>query len=293
MKSLEELNLIDDFLMNAVAQDREVGEPCLKRILSVLLEREIDQVEITPQRLIKGWRPEIKGVRLDVEVRELVSDANGDKIVASIFDVEPHNQDDLAFPKFARYRQARIDGNYMQRGDRTYEKLPDLYIISITGFDVFGEDQMVYTFHNQCKEVPRLVYKDGVNLIFFNTEGTKGGSQAIRNMLKYIRNSREISAVDEDTRAIDGFVQQVKTDPILRESYMTIGDVIDREKRYERRDTRIDDILDLLADLGEIPDGLRSQLEGIRDEGVLKHLHKVAAHAESIEDFNLHMPIDL
>jgi hypothetical protein len=99
--------------------------------------------------------------------------------------------------------------------------------------------------------------------------------------------------VDEDTRAIDGFVQQVKTDPILRESYMTIGDVIDREKRYERRDTRIDDILDLLADLGEIPDGLRSQLEGIRDEGVLKHLHKVAAHAESIEDFNLHMPIDL
>jgi len=53
MRSLEELSLIDDFLMNAVAQDQEVGKPCLRKILSVLLEREIDDVEIIPQNFSK------------------------------------------------------------------------------------------------------------------------------------------------------------------------------------------------------------------------------------------------
>lgn len=294
MRSLEELSLIDDFLMNAVAQDQEVGKLCLREILSVLLEREIDDVEITPQKVIQGWNPELRGVRLDVEVRERsVSDTAGEMTVASVYDIEPHKQNDLNFPKYARYRQARIDGNNVKRGKREYERLPDLYIITITNFDIFGENQVVYTFQNRCREVPQLDYEDGVKLIFFNTEGEKGGSQAVRNMLKYIRSSREASAVDEATKTIDGFVRQIRTDPIIREGYMTFGEIIDRENRVTENNTRINDILELLGDLGEIPETLRAKLAQIKDEAILRQLLKEAAHADSIEAFCLQLPLDL
>jgi len=39
-RSLEDLNVIDDFLMNAAASDREGGEEFCRLILSTLLERE-------------------------------------------------------------------------------------------------------------------------------------------------------------------------------------------------------------------------------------------------------------
>ncbi len=298
MRSLEELSLIDDFLMNAVAQDQEVGKPCLRKILSVLLEREIDDVEIIPQKGIQGWTSELRGVRLDVEVREKrINDTDKGETIANVYDLEPHLKKDLNFPKYVRYRQARIDGNYVKRGDRKYEGLPDLYIITITNFDIFEENQMVYTFQKQCKEVPELCYEDGVKLVFFNAAGKFGGSQAIRNMLQYIRNSRETSAVDEATKEVNGFVRQIKTDPIIREGYMTFGEIIDRENRETAKNTRIstrvDSIIELLEDLGDVPDSLREKLAQIKDEEILKQLHKEAAHADSIEAFCLHMPIDL
>ncbi len=310
MRSLEELNLIDDFLMNAVAQDREVGKLCLREILSVLLEREIDEVEVTPQKTIQGWSPELRGVRLDVEVREKkVPDSAGEETIANVYDIEPHQQDNLNFPKYARYRQARIDGNYAKRGNREYEKLPDLYIITITNFDIFKKDQVVYTIRNKCKEVPELEYKDGVKLIFFNTEGKYGGSQAVRNMLKYIRDSREASAVDAATKVIDGFVRQIRTDPVIREGYMTFGDIIDRERREAAQEaaqeaareadhlatcrTRVNDILGLLEELGDVPERLRIRLAQINDEELLKQLLKEAAHADSIEAFCLQIPVNL
>ncbi len=298
MRSLEELNLIDDFLMNAVAQDQEVGKPCLRKVLSVLLEREIDEVEITAQKVIQGWAPDLRGVRLDVEIREKrKADTNEEETIANVYDVEPHTKDDLNFPKYARYRQARIDGSYVKRGDRDYERLPDLYIITITNSDIFGADQMVYTFRKQCKEVPELYYEDGVKFVFFNTSGKIGGSQSIRNMLQYIRSSREASAVDDATRTVDGFVRQIKTDPIIREGFMTFGEIIDRERReaddHAVHRTRVNAILELLEDLGDVPVSLREKLAMIKDEETLKQLHKAAAHADSIEAFCLQMPMDL
>ena len=50
-KTLKELNLIDDFLMNCIAVDPEVAEPCFKRILSVLLQRDIGSVHVVAQAI--------------------------------------------------------------------------------------------------------------------------------------------------------------------------------------------------------------------------------------------------
>ena len=78
---------------------------------------------------------------------------------------------------------------------------------------------------------------------------------------------------------------------------MTFGEIIDRENRETAKNTRIstrvDSITELLEDLGDVSDSLREKLAQIKDEDTLRYLLKEAAHADSIEAFCLHMPIDL
>lgn len=44
-RKFEELNVLDDFLINAIASDPEVGEPFCRTVLSVLLQKQIEQTE--------------------------------------------------------------------------------------------------------------------------------------------------------------------------------------------------------------------------------------------------------
>ncbi len=56
-------------------------------------------------------------------------------------------------------------------------------------------------------------------------------------------------------------------------------------KRTIITETKVDSILELLEDLGEIPESLEKELYGQTDFDVLKRWLKIAAKAESIEQF--------
>lgn len=58
-------------------------------------------------------------------------------------------------------------------------------MIMITNFDPFGEDSMVYTFENTCKEFPHIEYRDGLKFIYFNVTGKKCVTQA-KKRIAYI-----------------------------------------------------------------------------------------------------------
>ena len=115
--------------------------------------------------------------------------------------------------------------------------MPDLYVILITNFDLFGRDYMMYTFRQTCKEEADIIYEDGLTLLYFNTTGTRGGSRAIENMLEYLQDSRGIKAVDEATRKLAGYIENVRKNSELKGVYMTVGDYIDNERREEREET--------------------------------------------------------
>ncbi len=231
MKTIDEVNLMDDVFMNLVASDPEVGEDFCRTFLSVLLQRKIGRVKVTSQCVLPGTGLGLRGVRLDVEVKELKDEQEALGEFANVYDIEPHTTDDADFPRMLRFRQAKIDSRLMQAGDNDFEHLPDLYVILISDFDAFGEGYMLYTIRNQCVEVPDAEYDDGLHFLYFNTTGKKGGSEAIRNMLEYMQNSRESAAVDTATKEVDRCVQNVRLDPAVRGKYMTFGDRIDREKR--------------------------------------------------------------
>ena len=236
MKKWEELDVLDNYLINAVASDPEVAEPFFRRLLSVLLQRKVGKIRVETEKFIPGVIPDKRGIRLDVEVDEYLSDGTDEPAVANVYDIEPHLQDDSNFPKLMRFRQARLDSRHMKSGDKDYSHMPDLYVILITNFDVFDKDCMIYTFRHICKEEPDIEYNDGLTILYFNTNGTKGGSRDIENMLKYLQDSREVMAVDEATKELDGYIESVKENASLKGDYMDFGDLIDN---YVEREVKI------------------------------------------------------
>ena len=199
-----------------------MGEPFYRLLLSVLLGKELKTVRVLAQQVIPAATPELRGIRMDVEITEY-----DEGTVTNIYDMEPHLKDGLHLPKHNRYYQAKIDGRYVKRGLKDFSEIPNLYVITITNYDIFGRDYMMYTVRNRCEEIPDMEYDDGLQFIYFNTKGQKGGSQAIKNMLKYIQNSDSKNAVDDATRKIDYYVRKVKNLPEVEAGYMTLGDWID------------------------------------------------------------------
>lgn len=234
MKRLEDMNLMDDFLNNAAAGYAPVGAELYKTILEVLLNRSLGEIKIINQKVIAPPEPGMRGIRLDVAISEYDDIGN----TVSFYDYEPHKgqKSDYDFPAYNRFRLARIDSKMMKNGDNDFSHMPEIYIITITDYDIFDADCMVYSFSNKCEEHPDIRYNDRVHFVYFNTKGTQGGSEQIKNMLTYIQDSRCENAVDESTKHVDSLVSRVKSAEEVRENYMTFGDVIDREKKesYEQ-----------------------------------------------------------
>lgn len=69
-KSLQELDLIDNFLSNAIASNEEINEPFYRLLLSVLLGRKLKKIQVLAQQIIPATTPELRGIRMDVEITE-------------------------------------------------------------------------------------------------------------------------------------------------------------------------------------------------------------------------------
>ena len=223
-KPLEDLNVIDDFLMNRLASDKEVGETFCRVVLSTLLQREIGKVNVTVQKVLPPACPDLKGIRLDVKVEEPVErvhdDGTKDKAAMNIYDIEPHLAAGTNLPRHNRFYQALADSSNLKSGENDYRHLPDLYVLMILDKDPFGYDYMMYRIRNKCEEVDELDYEDGLRFYYFYTGGNKGGNDQIKTMLRYIRNSREENATDSATKKIHKLAEKVKIHPEVRKSYM-------------------------------------------------------------------------
>ncbi|MCR5802129.1 MAG: hypothetical protein K6G57_07360 [Lachnospiraceae bacterium] len=265
-KTIDEANLIDDLLMKLVVSDPNVGADFCRVLLSVLLQKKVGEVKVMAQVELPGDNETFRGVRIDVEVEE--PDIDFPDMVANVFDIEPHTKKEKGFARTMRFRQAKIDSRRMKSGDDDFSHLPNLYVISITNYDPFGQDYMLYTIYNRCKEVPMLEYDDGLCYLYFNTMGTLGGSESIKNMLNYIQDSRKNAVVDEATSEISNYVESVRSDPVRRERYMTFGEKMDLlykegrdEGREEGREQQL--LIQIIKKLekGKAPEQIADELE--------------------------------
>ena len=70
MKKLEEMNLVDDFLMNSLISHKIYGEKASRYLLECILSKKIGKLMVVPQRFFPGVNPESHGVRLDIYLDE-------------------------------------------------------------------------------------------------------------------------------------------------------------------------------------------------------------------------------
>ena len=284
-RKLEELNVLDDFMLSVLAADEEVGEEFCRELLSILLQREIGQVKVITQKAIMAFTPEHRGIRLDVEVNEAKSaEVNGIQAL-NVYDIESHLQNNTDFPRHNRFYQAKIDGRYLKSGEKDFRYMPDLYVITITDYDPFGKDYMVYTVHNKCEEDLDLEYDDGLKFYYFNTTGTKGGNTEIRELLLYLKDSKEKNAVNEDLKKIHQYVNKIKLRPEVREEYMRFDEIIEWERADAKTETKAEIILQILENYGEIPESLKEGVMEQKDDEILDKMIRTAVKVKSIEQF--------
>ena len=287
------MDVLDDFLMNAVASDAEVGESFCRILLTILLGKRIGKIRIIGQHFLQGLREGRRGIRMDVEVEE-IKENDPEMPVLNVYDLEPHSRkkgEDLL--RRNRFYQAKIDAVHLNSGEDDFGKLPDLYVINLLDYDPFGFDYMLYTVHNKCDEVADLDYDDGLKFLYFNTKGTKGGSSEIRELLRFLQKSKEENVVNESIAKLYDCVENVKVKPEVQKGYMMLEEYIYYERKEAAEEATAEtiiantreNIIELLEDLGEIPQDIRDRIEEQEDAAVLKHWLKDAAKAPAFDHF--------
>ena len=223
-KTLEELNLLDDFLFNAMLTYPDTGEAFIRKLLETLFDRKFPHLKIHPQKTFIGLNTGLRGARLDVYIEEDGSVQIHDEAIPTFYDVEPdHNKDAAqikAFPKRARFYHAAIDRVALKSGEN-FGKLKKVYVIFICDYDPFGCDRVLYTIKNKCLEEPELPYNDDTETWVLYTRGKKGNiSKSLRQLLSYMENTNQSNAINEDLREIQLMVDQVKHDGEVSLQYM-------------------------------------------------------------------------
>ena len=221
-KTLEELDLLDDFLFNAMLTYPDTGEAFIRKLLETLFDRKFPHLKIHPQKTFIGLNTGLRGARLDVYIEEDGSVQIHDEAIPTVYDVEPdHNKDAAqtkAFPKRARFYHAAIDRVALKSGEN-FGKLKKVYVIFICDYD--GCDRVLYTIKNKCLEEPELPYNDDAETWVLYTRGKKGNiSKNLRQLLSYMENTNQSNAINEDLREIQLMVDQVKHDGEVSLQYM-------------------------------------------------------------------------
>ena len=224
-KKLEELNLLDDFLFNAMMTYPEMGEKFTRKILKLLFNKEFRNLKVIVQKSYGGLNTDLRGARLDVYVESDDSaeiDASED---VSVYDLEPDKNDKAkyiaAFPQRIRFYHAIIDSRSLKSGE-DFGKLKRVYVIFICNYDPFGYGRVKYTIRNMCVEESEMPYDDGAQTTVLYTKGTKGDdiSEELRQFLNYMENTTQTNAVNDTLKDIQKMVDIVKRDGEVSLSYM-------------------------------------------------------------------------
>lgn len=233
-RPFEDLDIIDNYLATAVASDPVVGKDFSRALVEGLLQIELkDNIHVNIERTLIGDTPKKRGIRMDIEVCEYDTDKFA-SVPLNVYDIEPNKRDDINIIKHNRFYQAKIDSRNLASGEKDFIKLPNLFVIMITNYDPFGYGYMLYTVRNRCEEVPKLEYEDGLQFLYFNTTGTRGGNEELKRFLTYIQDSKTLNVTDNATKRLHDMLVQVKESPEARDAYMMWEEMI----FYERRDAK-------------------------------------------------------
>ena len=153
-KTLQELNLMDDFLLYQLVSHPVFGEQFSRELLRIILGKAVGKLKVVPQKVYYGTDTMYHGARLDVYLEEEAKEEDH----GAIYDVEAEqtvNKEKLeSIPKRARFYHSTIDAGALLSGV-DYRDLKNVIVIMIMSKDPFNYDHMIYTIENRCREIPK------------------------------------------------------------------------------------------------------------------------------------------
>lgn len=280
-KTLQELNLTDDFLFDVATEELE---NC-KAIIELTTGLRLKSLKWKSGQKVIHNLPGKRGVRLD-----FIAESEDGRI----FDVEMQNRNEGNIPKRTRFYQALIDAPILKSGERGFDKMNPLYIIIICNYDPYGKKKYCYTFDNQCKEVPGLRLGDEVTKLLLSTKGENEEevSKELVDFLHYVTESNENGLpdeCDERLKRLHESIREIKASADMEVEYMKMEEreriIRDEGKQIGIINGKIESVLELLEDKGEVPEKVKTEIFAETDPEVLKKWLRLAAKSETIEEF--------
>ena len=211
-KKLQDLNLMDRFLFSELIENAEA----YKLILEIILEREINfkgepVAENEKRKELLG-----KIARLDVC-------AIGDD--DRVYNAEVQKENENNMHKRMRYYGALMTSKLLPEGTIDYNRLSDLCMIVIAGFDMGGEGKYRYTVRRMYEGYPDKEVYDGEVILYLNTKGkdTAGVSNELIAMLEYFEETTDDKALSSGYERIirlNEIVSSIKANDEIGVKYM-------------------------------------------------------------------------
>ena len=284
-KTLQELNLTDDFLFDVATEELE---NC-KTIIELTTGLRLKSLKWKSGQKVIHNLPGKRGVRLD-----FIAESEDGRI----FDVEMQNRNEGNIPKRTRFYQALIDAPILKSGERGFDKMNPLYIIIICNYDPYGKKKYCYTFDNQCKEVPGLRLGDEVTKLLLSTKGENEEEvpKELVDFLHYVTESNENGLpdeCDERLKRLHESIREIKASADMEVEYMKMEEreriIRDEGVEFGKQigiiNGKIESVLELLEDKGEVPEKVKTEIFAETDLEVLKKWLHLAAKSETIEEF--------
>ena len=211
-KKLQDLNLMDRFLFSEVIESAEA----YKIILEIILEREIN---FKGEPIAENEkRKELLGkiARLDVCA---IGDDN------RVYNAEVQKENENNMHKRMRYYGALMTSKLLPEGTIDYNRLSDLCMIVIAGFDMGGEGKYRYTVRRMYEGYPDKEVYDGEVILYLNTKGkdTEGVSDELIAMLEYFEETTDDKALSSGYERIirlNEIVSSIKANDEIGVKYM-------------------------------------------------------------------------
>lgn len=278
-KTLKDLTMKDNFMFGAVMS---IEENCIG-FLEMVLGFQIERVVISREKSLV-YHPEYRGVRLDIYAK----DENH-----THYNVEMQVKKRENLGKRSRYYHSQIDMECLTQGV-AYDELPNTFVIFVCDFDPFDQELYCYTFRSECQENPSVKLQDGSVTIFLSTAGKNSEDvpSELVKFLKFIASDLEGSKAnfeDSYVEQLQNSVNKIKSDREMGERYMIFEEML-REERQEGLEAgqlkaKREAVIELLEELGTVPESLIAQVESVEDFESLTALLKLAAKADSIDSF--------
>ena len=211
-KKLQDLNLMDRFLFSELIESAEA----YKIILEIILEREIN---FKGEPIAENEkRKELLGKIARLDVCAIGDDDR-------VYNAEVQKENENNMHKRMRYYGALMTSKLLPEGTIDYNRLSDLCMIVIAGFDMGGEGKYRYTVRRMYEGYPDKEVYDGEGIIYLNTKGKdlEGVSSELIAMLEYFEETTDDKALSSGYERIirlNEIVSSIKANDEIGVKYM-------------------------------------------------------------------------